>query len=277
VIRGAALALTLGATSLGAQKDSTKCDSIVGAARVGDEPAGLFLSVNRMDGSFSPVRAARVVQNVGAAFTPPKPFQLNVFSGPSRPRLFRRVTDDTAQLRSPTVTGVYRTTANSIGEIKRIEVIRPSLMPGFDSSAVRAIRATVENAALYAPMDASPTATFDIKFSTDSSGLAVRLFSADFPAMRMVDATPLPGAPSPMLPDSVEAEGDVLLRFVVHRDGKPDLSTVEVLRTPSVDHLKAAFKVLPEHRFKPATIAGCAVAQRVDYAFVFRRSEPPKH
>jgi hypothetical protein len=266
--------LALGATSLGAQQDSTKCDSIVGAARIDVAPAGLFLSANRMDGSFSAARAERIVQNVGAAFTPPKPFKLNVFAGPSRPQLFRRVSD-TAQLRSPTLTGVYRVTANSSGQIQRVEVTRPSLMEGFDSAAVRAIRATTGTNGLYIPLDASQSAVYDVKFSTDSSAGADRLVSADFPVMRVIDATPIAGAPAPFLPDSLDAEpGEVVLRFVVHRDGTPDLSTIEVLRTPTVDHLKATFKVLPQHRFKPATIAGCPVAQRVDYAFVFHRGEP---
>ena len=264
--------------SLGAQQDSTKCDSIVGAARVADAPAGLFLSVHRLDGDFSAERAKRVVVNVGSAFTPPKPFKLNVFSGPSRPRLFKRVSDDSVQLRSPTLTGIYRITANQVGEIQKLEVIRPSLMQGFDSAAVRAIRATSENAVLYAPLDASRAATFDVKFSTDSSAGAERLVSADFPVMKVVDATPPIGAPQPVLPDLYVPEpGEVLLRFVVHRDGSPDLTTIEILRTPSVEHAKAAFQVLPQHRFKPATIAGCPVAQRVDYAFVFHRSEPPQH
>jgi hypothetical protein len=100
--------------------------------------------------------------------------------------------------------------------------------------------------------------------------------------MPVVDALP----PSTNVPLRISEEakqdgfenGDIVLRFVVDRDGEPIPATVELVRGRSLSLLKTAYAAVPSQHFTPATIHGCAVAQVVDYAFNFLSSEPPpKH
>ena len=214
------------------------------------------------------------MMSVAPAFVAPRPLRLNVFSGPSLTRSLRVVGADTAAtLRSPTVTGVYRVTATDSG-MGGVAVIRASLVRGFDSAAVVAIRmGAVANPAFAAPWG-DDSMHVDISFSTDSTFGAQRLVSATFPRMPVVDAVPLAGNKAPEFPDAARADsvdgGEVVLRFVVDRDGTPDFDTIQLVRAGGHPAFtRAALRALAAHRFRPATIHGCAVAQQVDYAFTF--------
>lgn len=264
------------ATVAGAQQpDSSRCDAIVGAAQVDTQTVGLFIAAHRADGvPLDPGQERQIVTSVSSAFVAPRPLRLNVFSGPSLTRSLRLIgTDTVPTLRSPTITGVYRVTATDSG-MAGVMVIRASLVRGFDSAADDAIRTgAIANPAFAAPWG-DDSIRVDISFSTDSVSGARRLVSARFPRMPVVDAVPLPGNRAPEFPDEAKADsidgGEVVLRFVVGRDGAPEFDTIELVR--SAGHpafTRAALRALAAHRFRPATIHGCAVAQQIDYAFNF--------
>jgi hypothetical protein len=254
--------------------DSTRCDSVVTAARVDSIPAALFLSVARLDGQLTEPRLEEISSTIGSLFTPPKPFRLTVFMGPARMRMLRPMGSDTATtLRAPTVTGVYRFVVGYEFGIRSLVTVRASLMPGFDSAAATAIREAVGmRGALTVPASDS-SMTFELRLSTDSTTGARRIVSADFPRMPVSDAVARGTNPPPVFPEDEKDDGatagEVVLRFVVDRTGIPELETPEVVRATSVSFLKAALTALPAQRFSPAMIRGCAVAQRVDYSFSF--------
>jgi TonB family protein len=264
------------ASAAGAQQsDTSRCDAVIAAARVDSQSVGLFLAAHRADGpALDPGQERQIIVSVGPAFEAPRPLRLNVFSGPALTRSLRLVAADTATaLRSPTITGVYRVTASDSGLVS-VMVIRASLVRGFDSAAVDAIRTgAIANPAFVAPWG-EDTMRVDISFSTDSSTGARRLVSASFPRMPVVDATPLPGNKPAEFPEAARTDsvagGEVVLRFVVGRDGTPEFDTIELVRASGHPAFtRAALRALATHRFRPATIHGCAIAQQIDYAFNF--------
>jgi TonB family protein len=261
------------------QADSAHCDSIVAAARVDSVRVGLFLGAHRTDGPpLEEEQMRQLMVSVGAAFVPPKPFRLTVFSGPARSRSLRTLgADSTTTLRAPTVTGVYRITATAQG-VANILIVRMSLVPGFDSSATDAIRVAATGNPAFATPVGVDTMHVDISFSTDSSAGARRLVSAAFPRMPVVDVAPMADNPAPEFPDAAKADsldfGEVVLRFVVARDGTPEFDTLELIRSSDPSFTRAALRALAKHRFRPATIRGCTVAQQIDYAFNFSLPGP---
>jgi len=267
-------ALIAVALQIAAQRaDSARCDSVVAAARVDSVPAALFLSAHRIDGpELEPAQIKAIVGGIGSAFSPPRPFRLTVFAGPSRSRSLRVLNSDTTPvLRAPTVTGIYRFTAGDVG-MANVVVARASRVPGFDSAAVDAIHsASLGDVAFVTPVGLD-IMRVDVQFTTDSTLGSRRLVGAYFPRMPVVDAAPLSDNVAPSYPDSLRADslsGEVVVRFVVDRDGTPDLGTLELIRSTDVAFTREALAALARHRFRPASIRGCAVAQQIDYAMTF--------
>jgi hypothetical protein len=159
------------------------------------------------------------------------------------------------------------------GAVTSLETIRASLMPGFDSAAVEAIKLAGATPGLLAPRDGAPSITADFRFSTDSisaPGWTVRrLVSVSFPRMPVTDAALQTGN----LTTEVRLEGrdslhtETIFRFVVDRTGEPIMETLEILRGSSLEFVRGALTVLGKQRFAPARIQGCAVAQLIELPF----------
>jgi hypothetical protein len=274
--------LVLGAGQLAAQvSDTSRCDSIVAAAKVDTQVVAIWVSAKRMDQwPFLPGQANVIATAVATTFVAPTPFRLTVFSGPVRPRFLRRVDTDTIpELRAPTLTGIYRYVTTRTKAVARREVIRASLVPGFDAAALEAIEsASALKEFAYLP-ETQESMVVEIRFDLDSTAGARRLVLATFPRMRVVDAEPLRDNPRPAFPPEEQADTaltrEVVLRFVVDRTGSPALETVELVRASSLAFAREALDVLPKQRFTPARINGCPVAQVVLYPFTFLPSRPP--
>jgi hypothetical protein len=282
------LALVITATTALAQEPQTQratpsaavCDSIVGASRQDSIEVGLFVSIARMDGGdLTPAAADIIARVVGSGFVAPRPLRLSVFAGRMRTRILRPLAGDTAsELASPTITGVYRLFTTTRGGITEMRVVRTSLVPGFDSAAIVAIRG---GAHAIVPPSGEDSMRAEVRFSTDSSAGSTRIVSAIFPRMPVVSAVPLRDNPPPEFPDEEKGDstvtGEVVFRFVVDRSGVPDMGTVELVRARSLAFIRAALASLPKQMFAPATIRGCPVAQRVEYPFTFAapRSDRP--
>lgn len=277
----AALLVSLGPRALTAQADTSTrvCDSIIAKSRVDSVLTGLFVAVRRIDGPYlSTATLNRMALRIGAAFTLPSPFQLSVFAGPARTHLLRPVGGDTLpDVRTPSVIGIYSVGTAPHDPKPQGATERSTLMPGFDAAAMTAIAIAVTSDSLFHPPDDS--LELAVQFSTDSSAGAVRLLTAYFPRMPVVDAVASRGNVRAQFPDSADADGadrgEVLLRFVVTREGQPALNTVEILRATSTAFLRSALNVLPNQHFRPAVIHGCAISETIEYPFTFVHSGAP--
>jgi hypothetical protein len=266
------------AAALGAQAatpESVRCDSIVAASRVDSIASGIFISSGRIDGgALSRSRAELIARSVGTGFVPPKPFRLTVFTGPPRMRLLRTLgASAVTTLRAPTVTGMYRFMADAKGVMSSFVIVRMSLMQGFDSAAAEAIRVGSAVAGITVPPPGEDSMRVEVRISSDSSAGSVRLVSAYFPRMPVVDAWARAGNPGAAYPpeaarDSV-GDGEAVFRFVVDRTGAPVMETLELLRATDLTFARSGYDALPQQRFTPASIGGCPVSQRVEYPFGF--------
>lgn len=284
MVRIVQIAVAIGATILLAGQsrplfgqtapDSARCDSIVAASRVDTVPSALYISVQQREVDLDPDDEGRIINDIASRFVPPVPFRMSVFEGPQLMSAVRlRGGDSVPKPRAPTVTGTYRITAAPDGRLLAVRTIRESLVRGFDSSATTAIESLAMAPGFIPALDTDDSVHIDVRIATDSVFGSRRLFSATFPRMPVVDVVPRLGNPAPAFPEAEQqdsvAAGETLLRFVVDHHGLPMLSTVEDLRTSSINFLKAALAVLPAQRFIPATVHGCPVAQQVDYLFTF--------
>jgi TonB family protein len=277
-IAGATVA-SLAAAQSPASSDSVRCDSVVRAAKTDSVLVGLFLAAMRVDGGeLDPDSRAGIISAVGTMWLPPRPFRLTVFSGPARMRMLRPLSPDTTEtLRAPTLTGVYRFTAARSGSVINVITTRASLMPGFDSAAMAAVRSASEIKDMLAPPEDEDSMRVEVRFTTDSIAGARRLTSAYFPRMPVIDAAPRRANPAAVFPEEAKADGltsgEVVLRFVVDRRGTPAVETIEIVRGTALSFVKSALRAIPTQLFDPATIHGCAVAQTVDYPFSFTLPE----
>ncbi|HEY4219520.1 MAG TPA: energy transducer TonB [Gemmatimonadaceae bacterium] len=274
IVAASALAGPRRVTAQTASANPAHCDSVVSTARADSVSAGLFVSVQRLDGALDGARAAAIASQIGSMFVAPKPFPLTVFSGPVVMRVLSVFNADTAgTLRAPSVIGVYRFATAASGALRGVTTVRASLMPGFDSAAASAVGAAATLPGGLFASSSADSMVADLRIASDSLPGALRLVKTYFPRMPVVDAKPHRGNPAPAFPDderrdSVET-GEVMLRFVVSQSGTPLLSTVEVMRATSESFYRAAVVALPNQAFDPATIHGCPVAQAVDYPFTF--------
>jgi Gram-negative bacterial tonB protein. len=284
----AAFVLGTGALRAAAQASAAdsvaRCDSIIAAARVGSVSRGLFIAAARVDGGDLPPGDAEVIAtSVGTSFEVPRPLHMVVFDGaPQMSKLRRRTGDTVAVPRAPRVTGVYRFTATTTQPIAHLEIVRASLVSDLDRAMVAAIRtASGIDGVIRVPED-EDSMRVEIRLSNDSTAGARRVVTVRVPTMPVIDAVPFPDNPPAQFPatETEDTTGDVVLRFVVGRDGLPNHLTIEIERARSLEFVRSAFAVLDAQGFIPATIRGCPVAQVISYPFTFARStsqKPPRH
>jgi hypothetical protein len=270
---------------LGAQAgtDSTRCDSIIRAAVVDTVPSAIFLLVEQLDGArMTDQQLDLITSRIAGHFTPPKPFRLSVFDGPSLTRALRvSAPGDSAGVpRETSVVGAYRLDVGEHGLSDGPSVARSSLLLGFDAAVVRAIRDAV-----YVRLGFRPPAgelwELQVRVSSDSVDGARRIAQGAFPRMRVRDASPAAMEPL-VFPEEARADsvdrGVAVLQFVVDRDGRAAIETVQVVRTTGRAFAKAALIALASQRFNPAMIGGCPVAQLVEFPYMFDAASrsPPR-
>jgi len=90
-------------------------------------------------------------------------------------------------------------------------------------------------------------------------------------AAKLIGEMPHPVYPEFLRKNSVE--GEVVVKFVVDVTGHPDMSTLEVVRTPHEAMTAAVRRVIQQMRFEPARIGGAGSPARtelVQISFVFQ-------
>jgi len=286
IVRRIAIALTSlsAAGRVAAQRapDSTRCDSIVGsrAAIVDSTSTAIFIFIEQTDYDWLAVDRGRMETRILRGFSAPRPFRLSVFEGPSLVGGLRisSPTDSTGVRREVSIHGTYRIELSRAGPMNGPVVVRASLLPGFDSAMVRAIRtASLMTNALNPPFGGSWH--LQIRVSTDSLDDSRRLAEGMFPVMLVHDASSLTRRQL-SFPEAARADdldhGEAVLRFVVDRDGKAALETVEVVRASASVFARAAIVALSDQTFHPATIRGCPVAQVIEFPFIFDDRDHPR-
>lgn len=279
----AAVALS-GARLAGAQAHtvSLRCDSIVAstAGVVDSVSAVVFVSVAEIRGDEMTYDQRELIESrIARAFVPPTPFALSVFEGPALAPALRISSgvDTLGVPRGASISGTYRVEVTERGAVSEPEVVRSSLMRGLDSALVRAIRAAAKVGTGFRPVSGDRW-RLEIRVSGDSADGARRLAQGTFPRMRVRDAVPAskerPAFPEEARADSLD-HGEVVLRFVVDRDGAPALETVELVRSVEAPFVRAALRALANQKFRPATIRGCPVAQLIEFPFIFDDTERP--
>jgi hypothetical protein len=281
----AGVALAAGAARLAgaqAQIDSTRCDSIVRspAAVIDSVPAAVFLSVEEIDVAWmTENQRALLTARIARNFVPPSPFRLSVFQGPALARgiLISTAGDSLGVPRTASIVGTYRVEVTHDGPAAEPQVVRSSLMRGLDSAMVRAIRTSTQAGRTFRPLPGDRW-RLQIRLTGDSIDGCSRLAQGTFPTMRVRDAAPI-SKDRPAFPEEAHADsldhGEVVLRFVVDRDGFPALETVELVRSTELVFVRAALRALPSQKFRPATIRGCPVAQVIEFPFIFDDTERP--
>lgn len=261
--------------------DSARCDSIVAhAAAVDSVATAIFVSVAQLDGDWmSPERRDLLESRISRFFVAPRPFRLSVFDGPSLVRGLRisSAGDSVGVPRVASILGDYRVELTDRGSTDGPRVLRSSLLPGFDSAVVTAIRSAARAGRALRP-ESGDQWRLEVRISTDSIDQARRIAQGVFPRVRVRDASPLsrqrPAFPAGALNAGFD-HGEVVLRFIVDRDGKPALETVELVRATSFEFARAAIVALGAQTFNAATIRGCPVAQLVEFPFVFDTGDRP--
>ena len=117
---------------------------------------------------------------------------------------------------------------------------------------------------------------FPVKLAAELPAASIGAASALDASSDIVRAQLISRPMQPRFPESLrgrKVEGDVAVRFVVDTLGRPDLSTLTVVRTPHELMTDAVRLVLPSMRFAPARSSGArgrAERDEVEVSFQFR-------
>jgi tetratricopeptide (TPR) repeat protein len=165
---------------------------------------------------------------------------------------------------------VEERTASTKKVSEKKDEIKPVAMPGMSTALLASLESVGTKAAsnnqvaesIYTPTQAPLT-----------SGRSV--FSTSEPAAVPLRARLIGDLPTPRVPPQVaDVEGEVRVRFNVDVDGRPMMSTLEVLNSPNPLLATAVRKVIPTMRFEPARTGGAdpkAIVDVVQIGFQFAK------
>lgn len=271
------------AAAQAASAPSSRCDSVLRAARVDSTEVIARAYLLRRDGHTLTSRARNLLLEVFAShFRPPKPLQLPVFaSGPVRTRMLRRevLAGDSLSKREPLVYGVYDFTLRRDGAITGIVTSIPTMVPGFDEQVARGlIDAASDSLPALVPraLDVD-SLRLELRITTGPEDTRLRvapdtLFTAKFPLVLMADAKPTGVNPLAEYPPDERDEGrdgEVLLRVVIDIRGEPEIPTLEILHATSPSFALSAARALARYHFAPAHVGSCPVPQVTVMPFWF--------
>ncbi len=153
----------------------------------------------------------------------------------------------------------------------QVRVAAGSLTPAADSAAVDAVRRLIADG-LVTSVRGRAVETRLLLHAVDSTRPGdVVLFRYRTPQLSFVEAgvqwAPPPGYPAEMR--DRRRSGAVRAEFVVWPDGRVAPGSISITSATHRDFAASVLTSLPEYRFLPATINGCAVPQLVDMPFVF--------
>jgi Gram-negative bacterial TonB protein C-terminal len=191
----------------------------------------------------------------------------------------------------PTIDGVYRTTWRRDGRLTDARVVGGTRNEALDRALIAAITA-LDSSQMLPPPDSAVLAGADsvdlrilltpeaVWSTSRSAGLQLpdeagvtRLVRLRVPVRRVTGglAVRSPASPPPYPPSLRDEGGDgqVNVQLVVDAAGVPDMRTVTIERADAMPFVEATLRALPEYRFSPLMVEGCAVAASVQLPFAF--------
>jgi TonB family protein len=276
---------------LGAQSapDSAQCRATLGAASRDSQSVRISILVVPLDRAnhISAAYGGLVGAGIRQFLTVPNPLALHVYSPGSA--ILRQGQMD-GEFAALTLRSSYRATLHRDGHLSEIRTVGGTRDATFDGAILVAM------AQLSASELLPPPTTPDVSFSGDSldlrivvtpesMGLTPRSVSGP-PAEGVTPVVQLrlpirhitqkasvkAGQPAPIYPTELRhagVEGSTLLEFVVDPAGRPDPTTVQVLRASAPQFVDAVTDVLPDIRFEPMYVEGCPVSVQIQQPFDF--------
>ena len=277
------------AASAQAPRDSAACREMLSAPPPDSAVTRIALTVRPFDSALVHMTAAYrelVATSVRQLFKPPQVLGLRTYGqGVVLPGK-RSPAYQTMMLQA-----TYRATLRRDGRLSGVRVTGGTRDAEFDAAMLRAIQAVSDSSLLV------PAVAPAVVFEGDSLALQFQVAADELILPpRFTPDTASPSRATPLLrirtpirqvtqpvgvrdarrppeyPLSMRAkraEGRTTLDFVIDASGQPDLSTVQIVATPSVEFVASILEVLPLHHFKPLMLDGCAVAVVVREAFEF--------
>lgn len=240
----------------------------------------------QLDAVFDPTTALRVDRREEAPAV-----VLVGYSGSAPRRASPREKDRAAALRAhrdsvvqtgiaawPVLRGQIRFTLHEDGRVSRVAATRTSVVPRLDSALAAAVQASGAAGALAGavgravPGADSVDLAIDLVADDDTLSVSGMVARVRLPHHRVSVVEPAgPPRMGPRYPEAERLRGEqgvAVMDFVVGVDGSVvDGSLRPRQGTPAF--LAAAVPVVPGERFRPATVAGCAVAVEVRQRFEF--------
>lgn len=276
---------------LGAQSapDSAQCRATLDAASRDSQSVRIGLLVfpldrtNHLSASYGGLVGAGIRQFL----TVPNPLALHVYSPGSAILREGQMDGDFAAL---TLRSRYRATLHRDGHLSGMRTVGGTRDAAFDGAVLVAM-AQLSASELLPPPSAS-----DVTFTGDSLDLEIVVTPESMSLTpRGVSGPPgegvtpvvqlrLPirhitqkvaakaGQPAPIYPTELRhagVEGSTLLEFVVDPGGRPDPTTVQVLRASAPQFVDAVMDVLSDIRFQPMYVEGCPVSAQIQQPFDF--------
>jgi len=137
-----------------------------------------------------------------------------------------------------------------------------ALMSSLESVATKTANNSQVAESIYTPTQAPLTSTRSVFNNSQPAAVPIRA--------RLIGDLPTPRVP----PQVADVEGEVRVRFNVDVDGRPMMSTLEVLNSPNPLLATAVRKVIPTMRFEPARTGGDdpkAIVDIVQIGFQFSK------
>jgi len=223
-----------------------------------------------------------VLRGIIDHFVVPSPLGVPVYGGsihgsrPHRRRVsWKRTGPDSVTL---AITGAVAFTLQSDGRLTNARLVASSLSSSLDTHLLDAVTALDSMHAVPPwPEGAggdSVTLVFAPTTESDSTSVSAPMFISMTPVWLIErDVSPKEGNPQPRYPAQAFERGigdEILLAFAVDTSGAARMETVRVVRGTYREFAEAVLDALPNWRFEPARIGGCAVMEYVQMPFAFR-------
>jgi len=140
--------------------------------------------------------------------------------------------------------------------------ISTAVLSSLESISTKASRNTQVAESIFTPTQAPLASSRSVFSSTQQAAVPIRA--------RLIGDLPTPRVP----PQVADIEGEVRVRFNVDVDGRPMMSSLEVMNSPNPLLTTAVRKVIPTMRFEPARTGGAdpkAIVDIVQIGFQFAK------
>ena len=234
----------------------------------------------------SPTYRSLFVQAVRQELKLPRPLPIDVYvMVPHTDEHGKFISDETVV---PAVAGDYRATIKMDGRITQSRVVGGARTKPFDDAVLAAIRAAGDSQA--APLFGEPIKgdSVEVRLKIRVVGTVtprdkpdppnsvyVPLFTMRVPSfgppssqVKADSTNPRPRYPG--IARQAGAEANMIAEYIVTRDGRADIGSLQVARASATQFVEALLDVLPKYRYAPLMISGCAVPSLVQMPFIFQ-------